>query len=217
LINPETHDAEVENALDRLNDVKTFIDVFYALQNKQDARARAVKEQQRYETMLTAALADKIELVALQRWEENEREVMKAFHRSGVAEVIGSRLFYKILAFVNEDLAVFEPGFIVEAQAGFSFVAIFTDGRRLPASQISDGQKVMLSLAFLSSVFRLFAEQLGILALDEPLSAFDAEHRLKMLEMLSRWKQLVKAREQTVLIVTHDPQLEAVFDGMYRL
>jgi exonuclease SbcC len=98
-----------------------------------------------------------------------------------------------------------------------TFVAEFFDGRKQPAKRLSYGQKTVLALAFRVAVNALFADQIGLLALDEPTAYLDQQRIRALAPVLERLRELSTARGLQCLMVTHETSLSHLFESAVEL
>lgn len=118
---------------------------------------------------------------------------------------------------VNNNLDRFNTRFRVAAIDDLRFLLRYHSGRVQPAERLSGGERVMLALAFRIAVNSRYAEELGLLCLDEPTAGLD-EDNLSCLEVaLGRLRELSQACGLQVIMVTHDSGLNGLFDRVIRL
>lgn len=133
--------------------------------------------------------------------------------------IVAKRNLQRLEIAVNELLQIFAVDFLVRAADDDSptFVAEFFDGRRQPAKRLSYGQKTVLALAFRVAVNALFAEQIGLLALDEPTAYLDQQRIKALAPVLERLRELSTARGLQCLLVTHETSLAHLFESAVEL
>ncbi len=155
------------------------------------------------------------EAAAARRWVqqcEEYRSVLKA-----VPRFVAQANLQRLQAGVNEILAILETGFTVEASQGLTFTATFVDGRKQPARRLSGGQKVALALSFRIAVNSMFAENVGLLALDEPTAYLDQQRIRSLAPVFERLRSLSAARGLQCLMVTHEDELAPLFEAAIQL
>lgn len=133
--------------------------------------------------------------------------------------LVAQRNLKRLELAVNDLLQVFGVDFLVKASEDESptFVAEFFDGRRQPAKRLSYGQKTVLALAFRVAVNALFADQIGLLALDEPTAYLDQQRIKALAPVLERLRELSTARGLQCLLVTHETSLAHLFESAVEL
>lgn len=133
--------------------------------------------------------------------------------------IVAKRNLQRLEIAVNELLQIFGVDFLVRASTDDSptFVAEFFDGRKQPAKRLSYGQKTVLALAFRVAVNALFAEQIGLLALDEPTAYLDQQRIRALAPVLERLRELSTARGLQCLLVTHETSLSHLFESAVEL
>lgn len=133
--------------------------------------------------------------------------------------IVASRNLKRLESAINELLQVFGVDFLVRAASDDSptFVAEFFDGRKQPAKRLSYGQKTVLALAFRVAVNALFAEEIGLLALDEPTAYLDQQRIKALAPVLEKLRELSTARGLQCLLVTHETSLSHLFESAVEL
>lgn len=145
---------------------------------------------------------------------DSAREALKTAPR-----IVAQRNLQKLEAAINELLQIFSVNFIVRAAADGTptFVAEFFDGRKQPAQRLSIGQKTVLALAFRVAVNAMFAEDIGLLALDEPTASLDAPRIQALAPVLEKLRELSTAKGLQCLLVTHASNLSHLFESTIEL
>jgi exonuclease SbcC len=174
--------------------------------NRASLYAKYVKAQE------DEASADK-----LRKWAsvaDKAREALKA-----APKLVAMRNLQKLESSINELLQVFGVDFFVKASddGSLSFTAEFFDGRKQPARRLSYGQKTVLALAFRVAVNALFAEEIGLLALDEPTAYLDQQRIKALAPVLEKLRELSTARGLQCLLVTHETSLIHLFESTVEL
>jgi DNA repair exonuclease SbcCD ATPase subunit len=132
-------------------------------------------------------------------------------------KLVAHRNLQRLQATINGVLESFRTDFRVSPDAELTFTAMFTDGRRQPADRLSGGQKVVLALAFRLAVNLLFAENVGMLVLDEPTAWLDQQNIRGFEPVLSRLKAFSASRGLQIIMVTHESNLAPLFDRTIQL
>ena len=145
-------------------------------------------------------------------WVRHLIEIREVLHRDNLPRIVAQHYLRELQIDTNAFLEVFEAPFRVETDEKLSFRAVFHDGRNQPAVRLSGGEKVVLALAFRLSVNLMFAQDVGLLCLDEPTVGLD-EHNLHCLKTaLERLKELTRSRGLQVILVTHERGIGYLFD-----
>jgi DNA repair exonuclease SbcCD ATPase subunit len=92
-----------------------------------------------------------------------------------------------------------------------------TVGRRQVAQRLSIGQKTVLALAFRVAVNAMFAEEIGLLALDEPTASLDQPRIQALAPVLEKLRDLSTAKGLQCLLVTHAANLSHLFESTIEL
>ena len=140
--------------------------------------------------------------------------VRDVLHRDNLpAKILQCRLS-ELRNMTNEGLAAFNVDFRLES-AGMGYTARFTDGRVMPLVRLSGGQKVLTALAFRIATNSRFANELGLICLDEPTVSLDNE-RSKCLEAaLTCLRKFSQTRGLQCVLITHD-DMNHLFDHVER-
>lgn len=145
---------------------------------------------------------------------EQARDALKNAPR-----LVAQRNLQKLESAINELLQIFAVNFVVRVATDGSptFVAEFFDGRKQVAQRLSIGQKTVLALAFRVAVNAMFAEEIGLLALDEPTASLDAARIRALAPVLERLRDLSTAKGLQCLLVTHASNLSHLFESAIEL
>jgi DNA repair exonuclease SbcCD ATPase subunit len=203
-------ELDTHNAEQRLQQLQKDCAVRQALEQQKTQLSfdlQKLQEQQR------TAAQQEAEAVKLRGWlhiAESAREALKTAPR-----VVAQRNLQKLEAAINELLQIFSVNFVVRAASDGTptFVAEFFDGRKQPAQRLSIGQKTVLALAFRVAVNAMFAEDIGLLALDEPTAALDAPRIQALAPVLEKLRELSTAKGLQCLLVTHASNLSHLFES----
>lgn len=145
---------------------------------------------------------------------EKAREALKNAPR-----LVAQRNLKRLETSINELLQVFGVNFVVTVadDGTTNFRAKFIDGRDVPAQRLSIGQKTVLALAFRVAVNAMFAEEIGLLALDEPTASLDAARIRALAPVLEKLRDLSTAKGLQCLLVTHASNLSHLFESTIEL
>lgn len=180
-------------------------------------RNDAAWRQREAEQAYTQALEAEQQAGKLRSWTaraERAREALKNAPR-----LVAQRNLQRLEAAVNELLKIFQVNFQVKvAEDGTpTFIAEFYDGRRQVAQRLSIGQKTVLALAFRVAVNAQFAEEIGLLALDEPTASLDQPRIQALAPVLEKLRELSTAKGLQCLLVTHASSLSHLFESAIEL
>ena len=192
-------------------------DQYAARQELERQKTQLDFDAQRLEEQRVLAEQQERQAVRLREWTtmaEQAREALKNAPR-----LVAQRNLLKLESAINELLQIFAVNFIVRAPDDGSptFIAEFFDGRRQVAQRLSIGQKTVLALAFRVAVNAMFAEEIGLLALDEPTASLDAARIHALAPVLERLRDLSTAKGLQCLLVTHASNLSHLFESVIEL
>ena len=163
------------------------------------------------------ATADEQKAEQLRTWTaqaERAREALKHAPR-----IVAQRNLQRLEASINELLRIFQVNFQVKVSEDDTptFIAEFYDGRRQVAQRLSIGQKTVLALAFRVAINAQFAEEIGLLALDEPTASLDQPRIQALAPVLEKLRELSTAKGLQCLMVTHAASLSNLFESAIEL
>jgi DNA repair exonuclease SbcCD ATPase subunit len=166
---------------------------------------------------LAAAEQQEVQAERLRKWSavaERARAALKNAPR-----LVAQRNLLLLEASINELLQIFGVNFCVKVSTDGtpSFIAEFFDGRKQVAQRLSIGQKTVLALAFRVAVNSMFAEEIGLLALDEPTASLDAPRIKALAPVLEKLRELSTAKGLQCLLVTHASSLSHLFESTIEL
>jgi exonuclease SbcC len=197
---------------------KTVFDT--ELQDRQTADTNLATAQQAvtyWEQALAQVQRSLAESQAIIAAREQLLKVRDLFHHSNLPRFVAHQNLNRLQAAINRFLEMFQTDFRVRADEGLSFIAEFLDHRRQAAERLSGGQKVILALAFRLAVNVMFAENIGLLALDEP-TAFVDEHHIRGFEpVLQQLRAFSTSRGLQCVMITHERGLAPLFDAVISL
>jgi len=150
-------------------------------------------------------------------WESRLIEVRNVLHRESLPRIVAQNYLEALESDVNDLLSLFDAPFRVRAQEGLSFWVRKHSGEEHDMRRLSGGQKVVLALAFRMAVNTMFADDLGLLCLDEPTAGLD-RHNLGAFESaIARLQDMASSRGLQCLIVTHEEWLAHMFSSVVTL
>jgi len=120
---------------------------------------------------------------------------------------------------INALLAQFSAPFRVKVDAdSLEFIASFLDNtREHSASRLSVGQRIMLAISFRMAVNLKFSGSLGLLVMDEPTTGLDEDALACLPDIFAWFKNVTASRGLQLVMVTHEPRVEPVFDKVIRV
>jgi exonuclease SbcC len=133
----------------------------------------------------------------LERWKQ-------VVHRDNLPRLMANSLLEQLVVVVNQNLDDFANPFTVTASDDLSLVVNKPHGRREVASRLSGGEKILLAVAFRLAVNSVFANNAGMMVLDEPSAGLDAHNIECLADTIERISIAATARQQQIIIVTHD-------------
>lgn len=163
------------------------------------------------------SLQQEQEAARLKRWVNTANQVREAFKNA--PRIVATRNLQRLETAINDLLQIFSVNFLVRVATDGtpSFIAEFYDGRKQSAQRLSVGQKTVLALAFRVAVNAMFAEEIGLLALDEPTAALDAVRVRALAPVLEKLRELSTAKGLQCLLVTHATSLSHLFESTIEL
>lgn len=205
---------EAEAAAARLAEVRSKL---FARNAADQAVTLAKLEVQNLEKEYAHACAEEHKARKLRQWlsvSERTRDALKNAPR-----LVAQRNLQKLEVSINDLLQVFGVNFQVKVAEDGSptFIAEFYDGRRQVAQRLSIGQKTVLAIAFRVAVNAMYAEEIGLLALDEPTASLDAPRIRSLAPVLEKLRELSTAKGLQCLLVTHAASLSNLFESAIEL
>ena len=147
-------------------------------------------------------------------WLEKCGKALDWLKKGGLPRLIHHSVLEQLVSTINRELVCFDDPFTVSVNDDLTFTATFPDGVRSVAKDLSGGQKVMLAMAFWSAINRTFAQNLGIMILDEPTDGLDQDNKQHLYRIMEEWAKLLRRRGQQVMVITHDTEMEESFDSV---
>jgi exonuclease SbcC len=186
-------------------------------QTLEQQQAQAVFELKKLSEQYDGVVQQENELTRVKEWlhlSEQAREALKNAPR-----LVAQRNLLKLETSINELLQIFGVNFVVAVAGDGSptFRAKFFDGRDVQAQRLSIGQKTVLALAFRVAVNAMFAEEIGLLALDEPTASLDAARIQALAPVLEKLRDLSTSKGLQCLLVTHASNLSHLFESVIEL
>jgi exonuclease SbcC len=200
----ETGVKESETNLANLQDKLTAIAQLEGELNQATANYKNIEQK------INAVIEGREKFTAEKEWYELCHSTLNWLKRDGIPRLIHTSVLRQLVTAINDELELFNTPFRVAVNDDLTFTAYFKDGTKIISKGLSGGQKVMLALAFWGAVNQTFAKNLGIMILDEPTDGLDSDNYAMLYELLVRWKQLLQQRQQQVIIISHDSDMQHV-------
>lgn len=143
--------------------------------------------------------------------------VRQVVHRDNLPYKVHQRALLRMEDGINETLEQFDSPFRVTTEEGLSYVAHFPNGTVKPAEGLSGGQQVVLALALRWALNSLFANQIGMMILDEPTAGLDQRNLDCLESALVGLSEVARSRGYQLIMITHEQRLERVFDQVITL
>lgn len=186
-------------------------------QRLSDARQRLLFDLERLDADLEATINNEAIANSVRGWTTIATDAREALKNA--PRIVAQRNLQRLETGINELLQIFRVNFLIRAsnEKAPSFIAEFFDGRTQPAQRLSIGQKTVLALAFRVAVNAMFAEEIGLLALDEPTASLDQTRVQALAPVLEKLRDLSTAKGLQCLLVTHATSLSHLFESTIEL
>lgn len=140
-------------------------------------------------------------------------------HRTNLPRKVAVNYLKQTVFKINNYLEDFNAAFRIYSDDELVFWAKFDDGRELPASRLSGGEKGLLSMAFRLAVQFGVAANVNLLVLDEPTVGLDDDNVECLETAFNRLRSMARSSGMQVLIVSHEKAIERMCDhtlSLYR-
>jgi DNA repair exonuclease SbcCD ATPase subunit len=165
-------------------------------------------EQSLEEASESLAKAEKITL-----WKKELTQVREVLHHNALPKNIAQSHLVQLEDDMNSALSDLGVDFRTHAAVDtLSFDVEFVDGRRLPATALSGGEKVVFALAWRLAVNSRFSNDIGLLCLDEPTAGLDKDRLGCLKTALEKMRHMAMSRGLQCVIITHETDLMPLFD-----
>jgi DNA repair exonuclease SbcCD ATPase subunit len=232
----QTQAEAVDDTLDKLDALLASLRLNESGLQDEHARLKAqLDEKNRLDGALRqlgasreSTSAEYARLVGIQQTGEKRKEaaatlkrVAELCARSGLPMLVMRKVFEHVAVKTDDLLAGMESRFSVsmdpEVPLSFLFTRADVPGA-LPLSQkqLSGGERVLLSIAFILAVHMLVLPELGFLELDEPSTHLDFDVVGNINEMLGKMALLTRGADFQLMISDHHKELTN-FDKIVRL
>jgi len=142
--------------------------------------------------------------------ESRVSRIRDVFRYDGVSGRYVNYQMNKMCSSINHYLASFNAEYRVSVDEDNEFICDFGSKTR-PSSDLSCGQKVVLSLAFRFASCEIFSSGVNLIVLDEPTTWLDKETILNFKGIIESISQLSDSNNLQVLLVTHERSLIPYF------
>lgn len=150
-------------------------------------------------------------------WFDKCEQALRWLHKDGLPRLIHASVLKDLVQVINYELRQYNEPFNVSVNEDLTFRVHFPDGTQGVSTSISGGQRYLLVLSFLMAMNRTFAQNLGIMFLDEPTAFLDEENVMFLTKILEQLKRILRSRGQQLVIVTHVETLATIADTVYSL
>jgi DNA repair exonuclease SbcCD ATPase subunit len=161
------------------------------------------------------AYADRFDSV--QKYKKLCEQAKDVLHRDKLPLIVTRSFLATLNAYMAEYIQAFNIPFTASIRDDLEVICQFPGVGSKPASRLSGGQKVVLGIAFRFAIYRLFAGELGFMVLDEPTVMLDADKVQSVVDVLQSVRRHAHNTGMQLVVITHEPQLEAAFDYVVRL
>lgn len=144
-------------------------------------------------------------------WNDRVESLKKIFKYNALPMVLSYRYMAQVVVELNNTLSQIGVPFTIELEHDLSFTVNF-GFQKVPASRLSGGQKVILTIAYRLAVNFTFATNLGLLCLDEPTVGLDEANLGSLERAFERLKDFSLSNGVQIIVVTHEKGLSHLFD-----
>ena len=188
-----------------------------------DSARRQHKDQERIITATSEAIRLNEEYLLLAGKEQEQRnkaltavalldKSRDALHANAVPLLVARGTTARLNALIQKYLDLFEFPHRVFMNEDLDFMVDFPD-MTASAALLSGGQTMVVAMSVRFAMQELFTFGCGILILDEPTNNLDANNRELLQDMLQKAGDYFKAKHLTVLVPTHDQDIEAIAEN----
>lgn len=181
-----------------------------------ETKGQGIKAKEAFRKATEALQTHEKQIAKHQRSQELVRKVEQAksiFAKDALPKAVAQASLASLIADVNENLALFNHPFFVEAGDNLTFKAYLPGNPKpIDAQQLSGGQKVILAVAFRGALDRVFGHNVGMLFLDEPTAGLDEDNVKYFHTALSKMSEKLGKNRQLV-IITHVQDIGELFDN----
>ena len=150
-------------------------------------------------------------------WKGELAAVRAVVHRNALPKDIAQSHLEQLEDKMNAALSDLGVDFRVRSQDGLKFQAEFPDGRKVAAESLSGGEMVVFAIAWRLAVNTRFANDIGLLCLDEPTAGLDKDRLGCLRTALEKMRTMSSSRGLQCVIITHESNLMSLFDQVIEL
>lgn len=220
------HETELKAETEEIAKYEVITEEYINDANVQIAK---IKEDKSAVTSLTTSIAvNKSELKALTEkintakaqmgqaelhssWNDRIDNLKKVFKFNALPTVLSYKYMDRVVVELNNTLNDIGLPFNIKLEDDLSFTANF-GSHEVPATRLSGGQKIMLTIAYRLAINFTFATNLGLLCLDEPTVGLDDANLGALEKAFERLKQFSLANGVQIVVVTHEKGISHLFD-----
>ena len=136
--------------------------------------------------------------------------VRDVFRHDGISGLYVNSKMNQMCSSINQYLQSFGAQYRVSVDKDNDFVCDF-GSKKVPASDLSCGQKVTLSLAFRFAACEIFSTGVDLIVLDEPTTWLDRNTIANFKEIIESISELSDSQNLQILTVTHERSLIPYF------
>lgn len=152
-----------------------------------------------------------------QSWVDRSNILREAFHRNNVPRQVLARKVQKLGSAVIDFLSNFAVPFVPSFTDDMDIICSFNDGKVMPVSRLSPGQKVALALSYRLAQHKGIAPKVDFICLDEPADGLDKNNRQRLNLMLPTLRTISHQNNIQFILITHDEIPEGIVDNVIRL
>lgn len=216
----------LQDRIAQLSEIEDIADVQERLQASQSARVELASLKARlhgreeslkeWRDRLKAEKQRRREHQRIRQWLKHLAACREVVHRDQLPQLYMQSVLDEIVEDMNDRLDEFECGFNVTSTPDLSFTVHNKDGSAEPALAKSGGESVVLAIAYRLAISKRFAQNVGLLVLDEPTAGLDEHYVDCLADVLTKVNQVTRKSRQQVIMVTHNQRLERVFGQLVR-
>ena len=181
-------------------------------------RIATLEDQQKAaETQLVMLKMEEAKLEKVKEWRTLGEKARQCLHRDQLPNLVAQSYIRALNVRLAKYLDIFEVPYTCKIGPEMDVVCAFSGGRHLPAERLSGGEKVMLGIAFRFAIYDLFANNLGLLILDEPTVFLDDDRIDCVYDLLDKAKSYSKSAGLQLIVITHEKRLVGVADRVISL
>jgi DNA repair exonuclease SbcCD ATPase subunit len=149
-------------------------------------------------------------------WAEIVQRAKQVLHVTELPAAVMSDYSHRLNARIQYYLNSWESEFSMRLDGDLAFRVRFPD-KEHDAVRLSGGQKIVASTSFRFAMADLFAQQVGVLVLDEPSTALDSTKVVHLQRLLVKLKEMAGHGDRQIIIVTHEVSLMGFLEHVVEL